>query len=120
MHPYSQFAYNLRLPGQMHMAETGLNQNYFRDFDPATGRYIESDPIGIEGGINTYAYADLNPLGISDPSGLAPKAGSIRNVPCNSDESERCRATCAAQGKTMRSCRRVAQWRIQRAVRSPS
>ena len=35
-------------------AETGLNYNYFRDYDPTTGRYIESHPIGLGGGINTY------------------------------------------------------------------
>jgi len=55
------------------MAETGLNQNYFRDFDPAVGRYVESDPIGLAGGTySTYAYANGNPITDADPSGLAP------------------------------------------------
>ena len=60
---------NVILPGQYYDAETGLNYNYFRDFDPATGRYVESDPIGLRGGINTYAYAGSNPLFSSDPTG---------------------------------------------------
>jgi RHS repeat-associated protein len=41
------FVYNLRMPGQYYDAETGLSYNYFRDYDPATGRYVESDPIGV-------------------------------------------------------------------------
>jgi RHS repeat-associated protein len=62
--------YNLRFPGQYYMAETGLNQNSFRDYDPQIGRYIESDLIGLDGGINTYAYAAANPVSHYDPMGL--------------------------------------------------
>lgn len=46
--------------------------NYFRDYDPATGRYGQSDPIGLQGGLNTYQYADANPLSVFDPLGLKP------------------------------------------------
>jgi uncharacterized protein RhaS with RHS repeats len=53
------------------MPETGLNQNYHRDFDPAVGRYVESDPTGLSAGINTYAYAYSDPIGTIDPSGLS-------------------------------------------------
>ena len=75
------FAYNLRFPGQYYMAETGLNQNYFRDYDPLVGRYIESDPIGLNGGINTYAYAGGSPISLIDILGLACRRGEqvLRN-----------------------------------------
>jgi RHS repeat-associated protein len=63
------FKYNLRFPGQYYQAETGLNQNYFRDYDPQTGRYVESDPIGLRGGVNTYDYVIENPLSFRDPQG---------------------------------------------------
>src|SRR5947207_15438042 len=48
--------------------------NYFRDYDASLGRYIESDPLGIDGGLNTYAYVGSNPLGYTDPAGLNPIA----------------------------------------------
>jgi RHS repeat-associated protein len=69
------FIYNLRFPGEYYQAETGLNYNYFRDYDPRTGRYIESDPIGLQGGINTYAYAGQNPITSADASDLVKWTG---------------------------------------------
>jgi RHS repeat-associated protein len=69
------FEYNLRFPGQYLDDESGLHYNYFRDYDGATGRYIQSDPIGLGGGLNTYLYANANPLGYVDPYG--EHAGSI-------------------------------------------
>jgi RHS repeat-associated protein len=65
------FAYNLRLPGQYLDPETGLHYNYMRDgYDSATGRYTQSDPIGIAGGTNTYAYVGGNPNWFFDREGL--------------------------------------------------
>lgn len=58
------------LPGQYFDAESGLNYNYFRDYDPKTGRYIEPDPIGLAGGINLYPYTENNPLNKTDRYGL--------------------------------------------------
>jgi RHS repeat-associated protein len=66
---FGVFAYNLRFPGQYFDVETGLHYNYFRDYNPQTGRYVESDPIGLSGGLNTFGYARNNPLRFIDPSG---------------------------------------------------
>ena len=59
------------LPGQYYDAEVGTSYNYFRDYDPTIGRYEQSDPIGLLGGANTYAYSGGDPENRIDPSGLA-------------------------------------------------
>ena len=65
------FVFNMRLPGQYFDSELNTHYNYFRDYDPATGRYVQSDPIGLYGGLlSTFLYTNANPLSFIDPSGL--------------------------------------------------
>jgi RHS repeat-associated protein len=73
----TDFTFNLRFPGQYFDAETGMHYNYFRDYEPGTGRYVESDPVGLNGGINTYAYAASTPLISVDPSGETHWEGNL-------------------------------------------
>jgi RHS repeat-associated protein len=57
-----KFTFNLRFPGQYADAESGLYYNWHRTYNPNTGRYVTSDPIGLGGGTNTYLYAEASPL----------------------------------------------------------
>ena len=72
------YAFNLRFPGQQFDRETGTHHNQFRDYEAGTGRYVQSDPIGLEGGLNPFLYSDSGPLSWFDPEGLktrGPKRG---------------------------------------------
>ncbi|HVL37378.1 MAG TPA: Ig-like domain-containing protein [Burkholderiales bacterium] len=66
----------LRFPGQYFDKETNLHYNFYRDFDPAIGRYIQSDPIGLAGGINTFTYVKGDPLNAIDFFGLMRTCGT--------------------------------------------
>jgi RHS repeat-associated protein len=64
------FEFPVRFPGQYFDKETNLSYNYYRDYDPALGRYTRSDPTGLKGGLNSYSYSGNNPVSFIDPAGL--------------------------------------------------
>ena len=69
-----------RFPGQYYDPETGLHYNYFRYYNPQTGRYITPDPIGLEGGINLFTYVASNPMNWIDYFGLVTWPTGDRHV----------------------------------------
>ena len=71
------FTFNLRFPGQYFDQESGLHYNHHRDYDSSIGRYVESDPVGLRGGVNTYAYVDGDPIQFVDPNGLVKWTGHV-------------------------------------------
>jgi RHS repeat-associated protein len=73
---------NLRLPGMYSDPETGLYHNGAREYDPTvTGRYLQTDPIGLNGGTNTYQYARSNPFAFTDPKGKQAITAIARYLP---------------------------------------
>ncbi len=64
-------ANKFRLPGQYYDAETGLHYNWYRYYDPKTGRYLTPDPIGLAGGVNLYGYCLGDPVNLEDAEGLS-------------------------------------------------
>jgi RHS repeat-associated protein len=78
----SGYVLNLRYPGQYYDAETGLMYNGARYYESATGRFPQSDPMGLLGGqISTYAYGNNDPLSNIDPTGLACNGQGCWNTP---------------------------------------
>ena len=78
--PTGSITQNLKMPGQ-YGDSTGYFHNGFRDYNPAIGRYLESDPIGLAAGTNTYAYVGSNAQGRTDPTGLDWRK-NILNLAC--------------------------------------
>lgn len=68
----SQFVFNMRFPGQRYDSVSGMNYNMRRDYEPGTGRYVESDPIGLYGDIALYSYVTNRPLTYVDSDGQEP------------------------------------------------
>lgn len=66
----SGFVYNMRFPGQYYDVDSTLLYNWHRYYDGQTGRYLQSDPLGLLAGTNTFSYVNDNPIGELDPEGL--------------------------------------------------
>ena len=106
------FDFPLRFPGQYFDRETNLAYNNFRDYDPGIGRYVESDPIGLLGGENTYAYVDNNPIGSTDPMGLIGQLKKGKWAQCSREDWKFCERFC--EPRRVLSCRHF--WSLRTEV----
>jgi RHS repeat-associated protein len=72
VHTSTGIPIDARFPGQWFQSESGLHQNWMRDYDPTTGRYLQADPLGLIAGMNVYGYANQSPMMYIDPRGENP------------------------------------------------
>ena len=111
--PGAQVENNFRFAGQYFDSETGLHYNYFRYYDPNLGRYLRADPIGLEGGLNIYGYANANPIKFIDYFGLAyspHEQGLPRSGKCKMSEWRICEGRCTYG---VNGCYVTFRWRIK-------
>ena len=115
-HPTSTaFTLPVRMAGQYFDSEVGISYNYFRDYDPSVGRYVQSDPIGLQGGMNTYGYVGANALGAVDPLGLmsvVPKVIKLGVDLCKANPKS-CGIIPPAAGGANRAHERIKQIKCQ-------
>jgi RHS repeat-associated protein len=116
MMPLAQAALSRRLRSRnrrrvRRLASGRLHYNYFRDYDPQTGRYVESDPLGLDGGLGTYTYVGDNPIAYVDPRGLT--AFLLFNLPktddCKLSEWKHCETYCAP--RAVKGCYVSLSWK---------
>ena len=96
------FEFPLRLSRGYFDKETWKVYTYFRDYSPDEGRFVQSDPVGIAAGLNTYAYVDADPLQYTDPLGLAKKSKG-KWAECNAEDDAYCLQLCGDRG--VKSCK---------------
>lgn len=79
------FTFNLRFPGQQYDRETGTHYNYFRDYEAGSGRYVQSDPLGVIGSLATFDYVLSSPIKWSDRFGLKVSDAAVKKCQCRRD-----------------------------------
>lgn len=99
----SLFSCDLRFPGQHCDAASGFNYNYFRDYEPGTGRYAQSDPAGLIDGPSTYGYVKQSPLSLIDTHGNSARPGPGYNF-ANHKELARAEAIAKMQKCNLGEC----------------